>query len=228
MGESSDRLPRGRTAPVHPAVSTTVAQHRRPLPKSRTTEQSHDFIRTYKAGYRDTDHLWSGYCFLIFSRAHRTGRRRSHLRQHPGRHRRVGCLLSDPSSCTGRHGSHRRLRTAGLCAALRTRPAGGGGQPACRAPVRAEHGSAGEDRRHRCRHDRLVRADKEVSAALPGSADTARVARPRHASAPAHRGSHRAAEPAASGHQPRRAEQLPPDAHVPRRQIEELSKPSLR
>ena len=30
--------------------------------------------------------------------------------------------------------------TAGLCAAVRTRPAGGGGQPACRAPVRANMG----------------------------------------------------------------------------------------
>jgi len=36
-----------------------------PLPKSRTTEQSHEFNRTYKAGYRDQDHLWSGYCIFI-------------------------------------------------------------------------------------------------------------------------------------------------------------------
>ena len=54
--------PRGRTAPVHPAVFTTALSPG-PLPKSRTTEQSHDFDRTYKEGYRDTSDLWSG-CFV--------------------------------------------------------------------------------------------------------------------------------------------------------------------
>ena len=47
----------------------------------------------------------------------------------------------------------------------------GGCQPARRPSVRQSMGIAGEDRRHRCRHDRLVRTDKEP-AATPGSADT--------------------------------------------------------
>jgi hypothetical protein len=35
-------------------------------PQSRTTEQSPDLNRTYKAGYRGQDNLWSR-CFLFFS-----------------------------------------------------------------------------------------------------------------------------------------------------------------
>ena len=42
MGESRHRLPRGRTAPVHPVVITHRRSAQGPLPKSRTTEQSHD------------------------------------------------------------------------------------------------------------------------------------------------------------------------------------------
>ncbi len=41
-GKSSDRLPCGRTAPVHPVVITHRRSAQGPLPKSRTTEQSHD------------------------------------------------------------------------------------------------------------------------------------------------------------------------------------------
>ncbi len=36
-----------------------------PPPQSRTTEQSPDFHRTYQAGYRGSDYLWSG-CFFYF------------------------------------------------------------------------------------------------------------------------------------------------------------------
>jgi hypothetical protein len=60
VGELSDQLPRGRASPVIPLVEMTVDELQGTLPKSRTTEQSHDFNRTYKAGYRDKDNLWSG------------------------------------------------------------------------------------------------------------------------------------------------------------------------
>jgi hypothetical protein len=49
---------------------TPSGNHRRgtlgPLPHSRTTEQSPDFHRTYKAGSVGQDYLWSR-CFLFFS-----------------------------------------------------------------------------------------------------------------------------------------------------------------
>ena len=47
---------------------------------------------------------------------------------------------------------------------------------------------------------------KQSPPAVPGSAHPAAPARPGHAPAPAHRGAHRAAEPAAAGHRTRRAE----------------------
>lgn len=43
VGEPSHRFPRGRTAPVHPVVITHRRSAQGPLPKSRTTEQSHDY-----------------------------------------------------------------------------------------------------------------------------------------------------------------------------------------
>jgi transposase len=43
VGEARHRLPRGRTAPVRPLVIAHRPGAQGPLPKSRTTEQSHDF-----------------------------------------------------------------------------------------------------------------------------------------------------------------------------------------
>jgi len=42
VGEPRHRFPRGRTAPVHPVVVCHRRSAQGPLPKSRTTEQSHD------------------------------------------------------------------------------------------------------------------------------------------------------------------------------------------
>jgi len=70
VGEPRHRLPAGDgSRPPFGLNDRGVAQG--PLPKSRTTEQSHEFNRTYKAGYRDQDHLWSGYCIFISGCARR-------------------------------------------------------------------------------------------------------------------------------------------------------------
>ena len=42
VGEPRDRFPRGRTSPVHPEVIIHRRSAQGPLPRSRTTEQSHD------------------------------------------------------------------------------------------------------------------------------------------------------------------------------------------
>src|SRR5271154_5348053 len=92
-GEPSDRPPRGRTAPVHPAVLTTDAQPRDRCPSHARPNSRMIFDRTYKAGYRDPNHLWSGYRKLISGRAYRTRRHRLNVRQHPAGHRRAGRVL---------------------------------------------------------------------------------------------------------------------------------------
>jgi hypothetical protein len=106
VGDRVDSVPCGRTAPVHPVVFVTVAQHRdrRPCharPDSRMT--SH---RTYKAGYRDAHYLWSGYFLSLACGSHRPRRSHRLVPQHRRRHRCPGQLLPCPCGGTGSHGSH--------------------------------------------------------------------------------------------------------------------------
>jgi hypothetical protein len=70
VGELRHRLPRGRTAPVHPVVISTGAQLRDRCPSHARPDSRKTSHRTYKAGYRDPSHLWSGYFIAIVRRAH--------------------------------------------------------------------------------------------------------------------------------------------------------------
>ncbi len=69
MENVAARGSRFRTPRAADGARTPSGNHRGgalgPLPQSRTTEQSPDFHRTYKAGYRGQDYLWSR-CFLFF------------------------------------------------------------------------------------------------------------------------------------------------------------------
>src|ERR1035438_4194837 len=54
---------------------STDVQHRDRCPSHARPNSRKTFNRTYKAGYRDKDHLWSGYCVQVSGGAHRPARR---------------------------------------------------------------------------------------------------------------------------------------------------------
>ena len=149
------RGPRSRTPHAaggarDPSGCTAVVERwdrRRSHARPNSRQTSH---RTYKAGYRDQDHLWSR-CFFCFSGSlYRPQRAEPFVCQHCRRHRRVDRFLSAARRRAGGHGSQRRIRKAAVCAAVGAGLAGGFAQPASGAALRRRHGPAGEDRPHRC------------------------------------------------------------------------------
>jgi hypothetical protein len=97
VGESRHRLPRRRTAPVHPVVISTGAQLRDRCPSHARPDSRKTSHRIYKAGYRDPSHLWSGYFIAIVRRAHQP--RRPGAPSVPQRYRGMGGKAPSSMGC---------------------------------------------------------------------------------------------------------------------------------